>query len=465
MPTSTRTPLWQFVLPSRRERPLGLYVRRDAARDPAPDGTITLAPGEIAEFDTYFNAFSISKWLRHTTVRDVAVELTTRGHLRLEVVHGRLDRPPAVVACLEVESEAPARCELVVPPLAELGGGAIFVRATGTGTGTGGTILDAVWSTADPPQRETTIGVVITTFNRPDDVRANVANLVGALAESPLAGRVEVVVVDNGRNLDLGPDAAHVTLLPNANTGGAGGFARGLAYLPRAGRHARSLHGRRRDLRPGDRVPHRPAARLRDRSVAVHRGCDVRPRPAERAVRGRRAVPRHVAQPQSRDRPGPRRRGLARPARRRSRGRADRLRRVVVLRVPDRHHHRQPTAHVRARRRRVLGAHAHTRAHGGAQRHRSLARQLRAQERTARVVLRDAQLRARLRAHRTRLPLVAPAAALPEPLRPQPREPQVRERGEHHVRHAGVPARPRALARPRSGGAQRARAARTRTSA
>jgi hypothetical protein len=227
---STRTPLWRFVLPARDDaRPLGLYVRTGAAPDVALDGTITLAPGEVAELDTYFNAFSVSKWLRHTTVGDLAVELTTSGHLRLEVVHARLDRPPAVVACLEVASDAPAPCELALPPLAELGAGAVFVRATGSGAG--GSVLTGAWSTGDPPQRETSLGAVITTFNRPDDVRANVAELVGTLAATPLAGRVEVVVVDNGRNLDLGRDAVHVTVLPNANTGGAGGFARGLAYL------------------------------------------------------------------------------------------------------------------------------------------------------------------------------------------------------------------------------------------
>jgi galactofuranosylgalactofuranosylrhamnosyl-N-acetylglucosaminyl-diphospho-decaprenol beta-1,5/1,6-galactofuranosyltransferase len=224
-----RTPLWRFVLPSPHDaRPIALYVRRRAA-PAAADGSVALGPGDVAEFDTYFNAFSVAKWTRHTSVRDVAVEVTSTGQLRLEVVHDRLDRPPAVVACREVESAGADRCELALPPLGEFADGALFLRATGIGTG--GLILDAAWSTGDPPQRDASLGVVITTFNRPHDVRANVANLVAALDASPLADRVEVVVVDNGRNLDLGTDAAHVTRLPNANTGGAGGFARGLAYL------------------------------------------------------------------------------------------------------------------------------------------------------------------------------------------------------------------------------------------
>jgi glycosyltransferase involved in cell wall biosynthesis len=226
--TSTRTPLWRFVSPSPHDvRPIALYVRGPAR--PAADGSVALGPGDVAGFDTYFNAFSVAKWTRHSSVREVALELTTTGQLRLEVVHVRPGRPPAVVACREVESAGPEPCELALPPLDALAGGAVFLRATGTGAG--GSILDAAWATGDPPQRNTSLGVVITTFNRPHDVRANVANLVAALEVSGLAARIEVVVVDNGRNLDLGTDAAHVTRLPNANTGGAGGFARGLVYL------------------------------------------------------------------------------------------------------------------------------------------------------------------------------------------------------------------------------------------
>jgi glycosyltransferase involved in cell wall biosynthesis len=222
--------LWHFVLPSpRHARPLGLYLRGRGTRDPDPDGSIALEAGDVVDFDTYFNAFSVTKWVGHTSVRDVALELTTTGRLRVEVVHTRLDRPQVVVGGCEVESTQPARCELALPPLDTLDDGALFVRATGLNGG--GSLLGAVWSTADSPARFTTLGVVITTFNRPDDVRANVANLVGALDANPLAARVEIVVVDNGRNLDLGRDAARVTLLPNANTGGAGGFARGLIHL------------------------------------------------------------------------------------------------------------------------------------------------------------------------------------------------------------------------------------------
>src|SRR5215218_7300024 len=55
--------------------------------------------------------------------------------------------------------------------------------------------------------------------------------------EPVLRDRVDIVVVDNGRSLqpdDL--DLAHVTLLPNPNLGGAGGFARGLMHLRAEGR-------------------------------------------------------------------------------------------------------------------------------------------------------------------------------------------------------------------------------------
>jgi hypothetical protein len=348
--------LWRFVLPSpSHERPPGLYVRRRDAQDPEPDGAIVVAPGEVVEFDTYFNAFSVAKWTRHSTVRDVVLEVTTRGHLRLEVISRRFDATPAVVASCDVDSAEPSSCQLALPPLGALGGGTVFLRATGLGTAgaadRGGSIVEAVWSTGDPPQRETSLGVVITTFNRPDDVRANVANVVRALEGSPLARRVELIVVDNGRNLDLGADAERVTLLPNANTGGAGGFARGLGYL----REGDATHV----LFMDDDVSFDPEILFRtvrlldfasDPLLCVAGAMFDRDRPSELFEAGARFVVRgHVDEPQPRERPGTRSRAAARPARRRARGHPDRLRRVVVLRVPHRHHHRQPAPDVRAR--------------------------------------------------------------------------------------------------------------------
>jgi glycosyltransferase involved in cell wall biosynthesis len=231
-----RRRLWRLRYPS-DEEPVELYLRTVGEAHLAPVATrVELAEGGVALFDTYFNAFSVSKWLRHTTLRGVELQIETRGDLRLEVVHDRLDLPSAVVAAAEVDSSELVAHQLTLPPLAELASGSMYLRATCRGGCA--TVTDAAWCTRDVPSREARFGIVITTFNRPDDVRANVMRLLDALTKHRSGGsRPEVVVVDNGQNLDLGDFAGDpITVLSNPNTGGAGGFARGLMHLRATGR-------------------------------------------------------------------------------------------------------------------------------------------------------------------------------------------------------------------------------------
>jgi len=237
-----RHALWRVRIPVLEPaRGTELYVRPSLDGRGTVDGRLTLTAGEIATFDTYFNAFGVGKWVRHTTVRRVSVAVGTRGPIRLEVVHDGVGRWPAVVAGGEFDSPGLQDHELVLPPLDDLGDGSLFVRATCLGERA--TIAEGAWYTADRPAREARLGVVITTFNRPDEVRASVRGLADAVRRDPaLADRLDVVVVDNGRNLDLGGTGdLSVTVLPNPNVGGSGGFARGLMHLRDAGRATHAL--------------------------------------------------------------------------------------------------------------------------------------------------------------------------------------------------------------------------------
>lgn len=82
----------------------------------------------------------------------------------------------------------------------------------------------------DHEPRSVRLAVALCTFRREEYLRATVA---GLLADPALAERLSaVVVVDNGRT--LAPDEFNdprVTVIPNRNCGGAGGFSRGMAEV------------------------------------------------------------------------------------------------------------------------------------------------------------------------------------------------------------------------------------------
>jgi hypothetical protein len=214
---------------ARPDRPADLFARGPHRVD--CDGALEIDGGATVTFDTYFNAFDVRKWLRHTVVRRLSLAATVAGSVCLEVVHATAAGLPRVLARESVASSDATEVQLSVPDLADLAGGHLFLRAVG-GT-EGARLVDARWETDEPPARDVHVGLVVTTFRRPEDVRRNLSTLAEAFeARGWLRDHVDVVVVDNGCSLDRDDiGGEHVTLLPNPNLGGAGGFARGLAHL------------------------------------------------------------------------------------------------------------------------------------------------------------------------------------------------------------------------------------------
>jgi GT2 family glycosyltransferase len=124
---------------------------------------------------------------------------------------------------------------LNVPDLQASTDGTYYVRVTAIGGEvcmTGGE-----WVTQDAPRHEVRMSLSITTFNRQEYVRKTVHNVLDLVRDTDaLTGKVRVFVVDNAQNVTFDAAAdAPLTVVPNGNLGGAGGFARGLIELRKAG--------------------------------------------------------------------------------------------------------------------------------------------------------------------------------------------------------------------------------------
>lgn len=194
-------------------------------------GSVHLLPGSLAQFDTYFNGFSLGKWRRHTTVDRITLRFEAQGDFEAEAVLNHPHRAPWVVAARSCQSDGRIWSELDVPPLEEMVDGQLYLKIRGASPET--VIFGGEITTDTEPVRDVRLGVVITTFNRPDYVARNLARLAEALTSNPdHAARLDVLVVDNGSNLEVPlPETAPITVLANRNLGGAGGFARGLMHF------------------------------------------------------------------------------------------------------------------------------------------------------------------------------------------------------------------------------------------
>ncbi len=192
-----------------------LYLRGGELRD----GRVFLKSGEKIAFDTYFNAFSHIKYKKYTNITRVTCKFETDGAGLARILRYTADGQAEVLAKKEISGNGELCVELA--PIEDKG----FLYADFTAqedcsfTG-GGWYADVV------RVRPVKIGIVICTFKREQYLRRNIENLRRYMEESENKF-FDVYIIDNARtiNEDFGEG---IKVIPNPNTGGSGGFTRGI---------------------------------------------------------------------------------------------------------------------------------------------------------------------------------------------------------------------------------------------
>ncbi len=187
------------------------------------------------DFTTYFNGVPLEKWRRYTCVEDVFAHIELKGSSckvfttwTNALIRGaepqRSDDPVAVIEESDewstIEFELPTAEELIFVGFAIESEGSVFIKDS---------YYFAKIDQADIRQVE--LSLVTTTFKKEDFVKANVALLKKEIVESdePIAQHFRMHVIDNGKTLDVDELSSDcITVHPNSNVGGSGGFARGM---------------------------------------------------------------------------------------------------------------------------------------------------------------------------------------------------------------------------------------------
>ncbi len=230
--------------------PTMLYAAQGAVDYQESDGS--LAFDRRIEFLSYFNGFSALKWRTYADIQDVILHLELVGDAcdveLIGIPEGALDAKdaPAITEACDVSGvKKKVRPEQICAPRS-VDASAAYHEVT-LGCSTEGMIIigfalvphgvcavrNAWWGAdVDPDRiRDIRIAVATTTFKNEDYIIPNIEAVREQVLESdePIARAFHMFVVDNGRTLD-GPALSGngVTVVPNANEGGAAGFARGM---------------------------------------------------------------------------------------------------------------------------------------------------------------------------------------------------------------------------------------------
>ncbi len=185
------------------------------------------------DFTTYLNALGIGKWRRYANVGGVCLRLELCGDEAtvygtcLRPGSGEIERVSAPLAHIEASDEwHVANVSIPVPEGAHIVSFALV--SEGEVRLKGGSWYTQVNETA---VNEVRIAIATTTFRKEAYVTRNIeairTELFGGSDEAH--DKFHLFVVDNGRTLDAEAlSDNNVTVIPNPNVGGSGGFARGM---------------------------------------------------------------------------------------------------------------------------------------------------------------------------------------------------------------------------------------------
>tara|TARA_R100000935_G_scaffold36216_1_gene57172 strand:- start:2755 stop:4509 length:1755 start_codon:yes stop_codon:yes gene_type:complete len=195
-----------------------VFVRLSENAVLSPAG-LTLPQGATAYFDTYANLFNLGTWAAHGPINNLALRLTGTGNVQLHLWQvNKTNKQTLFQADVLLSTKG------ITLPIMPTGHNGLLIWSI---TARSSVTLTAADFTARAHADPIRLAIVITTFQREDAVRNTAGRIAAFLGAGHLPG-AHLYVVDNGQSVSL-PPSPHVTLIPNRNLGGAGGFARGLA--------------------------------------------------------------------------------------------------------------------------------------------------------------------------------------------------------------------------------------------
>lgn len=194
----------------------------------------------VTDFSTYLNGFSYKKWKMYTQLHSVHLRLKMHGHFSVTLVGYQLDTYSPIrkeYGIFSYNLPVPEEISLEYPENNEeiLG---FEINAQENTTLFGGYFLGDY---APECLRNVELCLATTTCHKEKFITSNIKLLKENIlnADDDIKNHFYIHVVDNGRTLN--PDTMkgwHVEIHPNQNSGGSGGFSRGmiesLEQIPKA---------------------------------------------------------------------------------------------------------------------------------------------------------------------------------------------------------------------------------------
>ena len=251
--------LQNYLFPSPEQHSIiTMYIRPSCDSVKIDAASIFLHKGESVSFDTYFNSFSVGRWLKYTKIENLCLNLIMEGSADIKLYKGtghrdqkKLDNiyrnfadksnikefSNEITKCLSCDiSEVKTECKVIGNrqeysiSLTDFSENDIIYPVITAEDDC--KISGLCWNTSIEEKSLNTVKLAagICTYKREDFIKRNVSMLKTELIEnkdSPLYGKLEIYIADNGQTLpETIFESDRIHIFPNKNLGGSAGFTR-----------------------------------------------------------------------------------------------------------------------------------------------------------------------------------------------------------------------------------------------
>ena len=206
----------------------GLFYRMEEADVRFADGTIKKC--RRLSFNTWMNLLAAKKWHTYCSLGKIYLKLQVKGNFHLQIIGHEFTAAFGVVdRVLSSQGYEAAELQEILVELSSVEEYAGVSFQLDFPEGEEYALGEMCWCTDAPPQRKNRIDIVTCTFRRENYVQKTIRKFTAFMEEDKTReSQFHLFVVDNGRTLAKSLENDYVTIIPNKNAGGAGGFCRGL---------------------------------------------------------------------------------------------------------------------------------------------------------------------------------------------------------------------------------------------
>lgn len=199
-----------------------LYFRTQGGKYNYTSRNLLVPRHKVAYFDTFFNAFSIKKWKKYTTLTSLFLRVNIIGRGTITVRH-KENGVIRVLKQIDFKSSCNISDEIEID-ISKINFGYIYVEWQSDED----SVLNGFEFLTKDHVSKSSMALVITTYNRKEAVTKTINRINKTLlTQSEFKDRFKLIVVNNGEAINH-PSGNGVMVINNENLGGSGGFMRGL---------------------------------------------------------------------------------------------------------------------------------------------------------------------------------------------------------------------------------------------